>query len=391
MAYQSNKTLKSVALLLVLSMLSACSSLPIQGPKLAEIEDLQTNDDPYGIILVRVQADAARILQQGQKQSMGSSFEKGTPTNSDLLGPGDVLNASIWEADPSGLFSAGLSTDPGKGSSRGQVWGLEVDRNGDITFPYAGVVHAAGLTTGNLSQLIRDALSKKTNNPEVHMERVKKAANVVTVIGGVNRPGVYPIGSDSEDILDILAVAGGSSFPTYETKISLTRGSQTGQTYLDRIIANPADNIFVQPQDEVSIERLPLKFMAFGAVTRSGQYDFGQPELTVLAGLAKARGLNDNLADPTGVFLFRFESRETLNAIGYSGTNAISEGLVPVIYQFDLRDVNQYFYAKSIGIHDDDMLYVANARAVGLSKFLRIIGQVVGIGARTAVIASELD
>jgi len=51
---------------------------------------------------------------------------------------------------------------------------------------------------------------------------------------------------------------------------------------------------------------------------------------------------------------------------------------VPTIYRLDLQDPNQYFYAQVIGLRDKDVVYVANAPAVELSKLMSIFGQAVG-------------
>jgi polysaccharide biosynthesis/export protein len=391
MTRQFSKTFQRATIVFAALVVTGCSSLPVQGPERDEIEAMDGGGDPMEVVLIDVSQATAFAIKNGRATDLGSKFERGDPANAELLGPGDVLNVSIWEADTNGLFSAGSSINPGSGSARGQVGGVEVDKNGEITFPYVGNISAAGQTVGSLAKQLKDNLSKKTHSPEVHIERIKKTANVVTVIGGVKAPGVYPLGADTKDILDVLAVAGGSSFHSYETMVRLTRGDRTAQTYLNKIIAKPENNIFLQPQDEVSFERLPLDFLVFGAVAQSGRYEFGQPKLTVLAALAKARGLDDNLADATGVFLFRFESESTVRALGLEVGSLNWDAGVPVIYRFDLRDAKQYFYAQSIGILDDDVLYVANAPAVGLSKFLKIIGQVFGIGVRTAVVATTVN
>jgi polysaccharide export outer membrane protein len=362
-------------------LVTSCTSLPIQGPRRVEIEQKQTADNQAGFILVDVDRTAAQILLREGKNSLKLRFGKGRSSNSDLLGPGDILNVSIWEADPNGLFSAGNSN--AAGSTKGQVSGLEVDRSGYIRFPYIGRIRAGGSSIGRLSERIRYALSKQTTNPQVHIERVKKSANTVTVIGGVKNPGVFPIGSVTNDILDAVATAGGSTNPTFETQISLTRGGKTGKVYLDRIIAKPSENIYLRPKDKISLEKAPRYFLAFGAVSNKGQIDFGQPNLTVLEAIAKARGLDDDRADATGVFLFRFESRKTVQELGRIEDVRTQGNLVPVIYRFDLRDANQYFYAKAINVRSKDALYAANASSVQVSKFLDILGKAVGIGVTT--------
>ena len=73
--------------------------------------------------------------------------------------------------------------------------------------------------------------------------------------------------------------------------------------------------------------------------------------------------------------------------MGRAGDVPPEAKLVPVIYQFDLRDPNQYFYAKAVKIHNKDALYVASASAVQLDKFVTILGHAVGVAAGTSAMA----
>jgi len=238
-------------------LLSACTGLPDQGPGRLDIEKSSTTNNTSGFVLIDINRSVASILMTKPVGGLKMRFGKGRPTNTDRIGPGDVLNVTIWESDPNGLFSKGSAADPGTGANTGKVTGIEVDRRGYIRFPYVGRIRAAGRSTGTLSEIIRAKLSEQTTTPQVHIERVSKKANVVTVVGGVKQPGIYPLGTTNSDILDILAAAGGSNYPSYETKVTLTRRGKTGAIFLDRMIANPKENIYTSPRDEISIERSP--------------------------------------------------------------------------------------------------------------------------------------
>jgi polysaccharide export outer membrane protein len=49
------------------------------------------------------------------------------------------------------------------------------------------------------------------------------------------------------------------------------------------------------------------------------------------------------------------------------------DGKVPVIYQLDLKDPASFFVAQSFPIRHQDVLYVSNAPAAELQKFLNIV------------------
>ena len=79
-----------------------------------------------------------------------------------LLGPGDMISVTIYEAG-SALFSGrravdtGTSADPAlapPGSSGETLPRLQVDRNGTISIPYAGTIKVAGHTTAQVQRMI---------------------------------------------------------------------------------------------------------------------------------------------------------------------------------------------------------------------------------------------
>jgi polysaccharide export outer membrane protein len=50
---------------------------------------------------------------------------------------------------------------------------------------------------------------------------------------------------------------------------------------------------------------------------------------------------------------------------------------VPVIYRLDLRDPRSLFVSQSFPVNDKDVLYVANAPAAELQKFLNLVFSVI--------------
>ncbi len=46
---------------------------------------------------------------------------------------------------------------------------------------------------------------------------------------------------------------------------------------------------------------------------------------------------------------------------------------MPVIYRIDLKDPTMFFVAQNFPVQDKDVLYIANAPAAELQKFLNMI------------------
>ncbi len=52
--------------------------------------------------------------------------------------------------------------------------------------------------------------------------------------------------------------------------------------------------------------------------------------------------------------------------------------MVPTIYLVSLSDPTGYFLTSLVPVHSEDLLYVSNAPAADLQKFLNLIGTVTG-------------
>ena len=68
-----------------------------------------------------------------------------------------------------------------------------IDAAGNLELPYAGKLHAAGLTTGDLAKVVAERLKDYINDPHVTVEVTEYGSQPVSVIGAVNKPGVYQL------------------------------------------------------------------------------------------------------------------------------------------------------------------------------------------------------
>jgi len=72
-----------------------------------------------------------------------------------------------------------------------------VDGQGMISYPMAGSVSTAGLTTTQLARAIEARMREnEVLDPRVSVNIVEATSNVLTVDGQVNRPGLYPVYRD---------------------------------------------------------------------------------------------------------------------------------------------------------------------------------------------------
>jgi polysaccharide biosynthesis/export protein len=372
-----------------LLVLSACAALPSAGPSGSEItheaRDEQDTKDKLGAHIVQLTPGAVATLLDQKQDSLSVIGKLGNNVPVDLLGPGDVVSITVYEAGD-GLFTPHASdeTDTVVGASSQTLPRLQVDRNGDIDVPYAGRVHAAGHTLNEVQNIVQNRLSTQTAGAQVIVSMVANANNIVYVSGDVRNPGRYPLSLAHERLLDMVALAGGPSHSPQDTLVKVNRGDISASTTLTRVQTVPAENIEAAPQDRIQFDYLPRSYMSFGATGRVAQIPFDAVTVTLAEAVARAGGLDDNRANPEAVFLFRYEKRATAEALGLIAPGAplprpqvalpyaMADG-VPVIYQINMRDPQTYFLIQQFLMQDKDLIYISNAPTVQLFKFLQLI------------------
>ena len=79
--------------------------------------------------------------------------------------------------------------------------------------------------------------------------------------------------------------------------------------------------------------------------------------------------MNDALAEPAGVFLYRGEIREVAERLGID-CSRFPGPIIPVIYNVNLRNPEGYFLATKFQMRNKDVIYVSNATSVEITKAL---------------------
>lgn len=173
-------------------------------------------------------------------------------------------------------------------------------------------------------------------------------------------------------LLDALAAAGGTRQPVNKMTLKVTRGNQVQALPLDTIIRDPRQNIVLLPGDVVTSLFQPLSFTVLGATGKNEELNFEAQGISLAQALARSGGLQDARADAQGVFIFRLESPAALELNGKTVATT-PEGKIPVIYRVNLKDPATFFVAQSFPVQNKDVLYVSNAPAAELQKFLNIV------------------
>lgn len=374
---QSSKVSGLALIAAAAGLLTGCSALPAAGPSTQDIVSEQRASTDF--VLVNLDQRAVDILSQYRVTAFSTRFAAPAPAPSQIVGVGDTLSITVFEAGQGGLFSS----DYGSRVTMTQ----RVDSDGSITVPYAGRVIAGGKSPQVVEKAIVAALEGRAIQPQALVQITETVQRSYVVNGEVGASGRKPITAAGDRILDAIASAGGARQATYETRVTLQRGSKQGSAIMKDMIDNPAENVFVQPGDRIYVTKDPEIFLAFGAVPQPGPINFGLEKLTLLEAVGKAGGLIDLRSDPGAFFVFRYEPESAVRQMkpDYKGTFGAK---VPVVYRVNLRDPRAYFYAKGFTIRDRDVLYVANSAAAELKKFLDILGSVRNVASTATTVVN---
>jgi polysaccharide export outer membrane protein len=151
--------------------------------------------------------------------------------------------------------------------------------------------------------------------------------------------------------------------------VMLERNGRRALAPFGALVYEPANNIYVHAEDTIYIYSDPQTFLAFGAVGTQQRIPFGVWHITLGEGLAKAGGLIDLQADPAAVFLYRGETREVAEAMGID-CSRFEGPIIPVIYNFNLRDPAGNFLTTSFEMRNKDVIYASNSVSVEATKFM---------------------
>jgi polysaccharide export outer membrane protein len=374
---------QGLAIGLLLVSLTACASLGASGPETRAVRKAdEKNVGSANIQIVPVTDDVARRVLAASRFSLFSEVLGDVAAEWTLIGPGDLLQVSIWEAPPAVLFGAtstfganasGLNTMAGPLAQQNSIPEMMVDADGMIRVPFAGAIRAAGRTPQQVEREITSRLSRKAHEPQVAVRIARNASSAVTLVGDVTNNTQVPLTPKGERLLDAIASAGGVKTPINKTTIQITREGRLVSLPLEAVIRDPAQNVRLQANDVVTAISQAYSFTALGETGTSAEVPFESTGLMLAQALGRAGGLKSDRADPGGVFIFRLEDPAAMDPATSAAARRTPDGRIPVIYVVDLKNPASFFVAQSFPVRDKDVLYVSRAPLSDLQRFVGIV------------------
>jgi polysaccharide biosynthesis/export protein len=229
------------------------------------------------------------------------------------IGPQDLLEINIFEAPELNR-------------------GVRVSENGDVSMPLLGGIQVAGLTARELETTVAGRLREYLKDPHVSVMVTAIESHPISVIGEVNKPGVFQV-RGAKTLLEMLSMAQGLAPEAgdevlvmrstgfnheqnagHETAAAANQRTRSeGATdngpgtdeHLDSVSINlrhllnsrdPKFNVPVYAGDIVKVTRAGIVYVV-GAVKRPGGFTVkGNEQMSLLKAIALAEGLSSTSA-----------------------------------------------------------------------------------------------
>ncbi len=182
--------------------------------------------------------------------------------------PFDRLYIRILSIDPQTRLIFDFPDEMRYSSSSNSMIGYLVDESGNIDFPFVGKINVGSLSLKDAGTKIQNALGEYVANTTII---VKFIDNQVSILGEVQRQGVYSFSQDKLNIYEALALGGGLTRYGNRRNVILIRheGDKIMHHKLnlsDSKIASK-DYYYVMPNDVIVVEPLKSVSTSYSNIT----------------------------------------------------------------------------------------------------------------------------
>ena len=273
------------------------------------------------------------------------------------IGSGDVLSVKVWNQPDLNAFSGGSAS--GKQATQG-TW---VDESGHIFYPLAGKIQVRGKTLAQVRQLLTDRLQRYIKEPQVDVNIAEFRSQNISVSGAVKQNGNFPLTNVPLTLVDAVALAGGFTDKADPDHIKWTHRGRDYTVSLNDIVerGDLAQNRLLADGDIIHVptrDNVPVYVM--GEVGKQSVLTIGSNGLSLTEALAQSSGMNQNIANATGVFVIRNQ-------------RGAADGKNIHVYQLNLQDATAYAMGTQFALKPQDVVYVT---AAPVARWNRVLSQI---------------
>lgn len=279
------------------------------------------------------------------------------------IGPLDELTITVWGAKEIWSEITDQSQQPTRVTT--------VQDDGTIVLPLLKSIQVAGNTVNEALAKITDSYKTVLGATfQVDGQITKFRSKPVLLDGAINKPGIVYLSPEVRTLGEAISIAGGGFPETAELSKGILireqqryridyQGAQSGGNNLHTIELRPGDRIYF-PSRETGL------FYVLGEVLAPGAFSIPPKGISLMQGLALAKGPIMVSGDMTSIFLVRINESE------------------PRIYRLTLADI---MASRDIPIFPGDRIFVS---ATGLATWDRTLRQLLPFIGSTVIIHEGL-
>jgi polysaccharide biosynthesis/export protein len=236
----------------------------------------------YGFTQDRVSSPEVRpqAPSSGAQTTPAAARSTGSPQDV-LIGAGDLLEISLY----------------GMPDFKTEV---RVSSGGEISLPMLGTVAVGGLSVEKAATRIEQDLGQKGlfNDPHVTVFVKEYATQGISLLGEVQKPGIYPLLGERK-LYDAISAAGGTT-PKAGRYVLITRRRDPQHPLQVPLLTGAAEsmknNVTVEPGDTIVVSKAGVVYVV-GDVHQPGGFVMENGnDITVLKAIALAQGTGPNAA-----------------------------------------------------------------------------------------------
>ncbi len=287
-----------------------------------------------------------------------------------LIGPQDILLATVWDHPEITLALGQYRTDNGSG--------LVVDEDGYMYFPFVGRFRVQGMTITEARARLTDNLAKILKAPQVDLKVLAYRSQKVFVTGEVKSPGVYTVTDVPFTLAEAINRSGGFLPTADDSRLLLTRGSKTWTLDFQTLMTQGSriGKIYLKEGDSLQVPNyLESPVYMLGEVTKAGTLPMTHGTLSLAKALSDSGGILGTSADAHSIYVIR--QGQAANAVD--------------VYHLDARNPTAMILADRFALNPRDVVYVDAGTLVRFSRVMNLILPTVSAITSGASAAAEVN